>query len=266
MNVRTRIGGTVFYLLSKYFPQGSKYHHVFNKNTVKVSYCCLPNMDTIIKGMNKKVLSNTEPKNGKERSESKNCNTQGVCEKGCRAKGKCETSSVVYKATVHVNDKTYYKKVYVGMTEGKLKNRISKHYSDFKYISRKNSTSFTTFIWKLQNENKTFQIEWDILEQSIPYKKGDRFCHLCINEKEWIAKMDTTTRINSSDEYVSKCPHKRKFKLGRIQNTESIDLMKHTIVPDTDIAPDQNQEINIIIPRKRPREKTRTVDESEGVT
>ena len=80
--------------------------------------------------------------------------------------------------------------------------------------------------------------------------------------------MDTTTRINSSDEYVSKCPHKRKFKLGRIQNTESIDLMKHTIVPDTDKAPDQNQAINIIIPRKseRPRGKTRTLDESEGVT
>ena len=137
MNVRTRIGGTVFYLLSKYFPPGSKYHHVFNKNNVKVSYCCLPNMDTIIKGINKKVLSNTESNNGNERSETKNCNTQGVCEKGCRAKGKCETSSVVYKATVHVNDKTYHKREYAGMTEGKLKNRISKHYSDFKYTSKK---------------------------------------------------------------------------------------------------------------------------------
>ena len=42
--------------------------------------------------------------------------------------------------------------------------------------------------------------------------------------------------------------------------------MKHTIVPDTDMAPYQNQEIDIIIPRKRPCEKTRTVDENEGVT
>ena len=85
------------------------------------------------------------------------------------------------------------------MTEGKLKNRISKHYSDFKYISKKNSTSLSNFIWKLQDDNKTFQIEWDILEHSRAYKKGDRFCHLCISEKEWIPKLDPTTRINSSD-------------------------------------------------------------------
>ena len=268
MNMRTRIGGTVFYLLSKYFPPGSNYHHVVNKNTVKVSYCCLPNMDTIIKGINKKLLSNKESKNENERSEIKNCNTQGVCEKGCRAKGKCETSSVVYKATVHVNDKTYYKRVYAGMTEGKLKNRISKHYSDFKYISRKNSTSLSNFIWKLQDDNKTFQIEWDILEHSRAYKKGDRFCHLCVSEKEWIAKLDPTTRINSSDEYVSKCPHQRKFKLGRIENTESIDLMKHTIIPVEDNAPDQNSVINIIIPRRsdRTRKKTKTLDSNEWVT
>ena len=50
------------------------------------------------------------PKIENARYDIKNCNTQGVCEKGCRAKGKYETSSVVYKATVQVNDKTYYKK------------------------------------------------------------------------------------------------------------------------------------------------------------
>ena len=76
------------------------------------------------------------------------------------------------------------------------------------------------------------------------------------------------TRINSSDEYVSKFSHKRKFKQGRIENTESIDLMKHTIVPVTDSAPDQNREIRIIIPRRseRSRRKTRILDENEWVT
>ena len=154
------------------------------------------------------------------------------------------------------------------MTEGKLKNRISKHYSDFKYTSKKNSTSLSNFIWKLQDDNKTFQIEWDILEHSRAYKKGDRFCHLCVSEKEWIAKLDPTTRINSSDEYVSKCPHRRKFKLGRIENTDSIDLMQHTRIPDIDSAPDHNREINIIIPRRsdRPRRKTKTLDSNEWVT
>ena len=99
-------------------------------------------------------------------------------------------------------------------------------------------------------------------------QKGDRFCHLCISEKEWIAKLDPVTRINSSDEYVNKCPHKRKFKLGRIENTEGIDLMKHTIIPCVDNAQNPNQEIKITIPRRsqRSRRKAQVLDENEWVT
>ena len=133
-----------------------------------------------------------------------------------------------------------------------------------KIFKKKIGTSFE----ELQDDNKTFQIEWDILEHSRAYKKGDRFCHLCVSEKEWIAKLDPTTRINRSDEYVSKFPHRRKFKLGRIKNTKSIDLMKHTIIPVKDNAPDHNREINIIIPRRsdRTRRKTKTLDSNERVT
>ena len=36
-------------------------------------------------------------------------------------------------------------------------------------------------------------------------------------------------RINSNEELISTCRHKRKYKLGRIKGSEEVDLMKHTI-------------------------------------
>ena len=182
MNVVTRIGGTLFYLLNKHFPPGSKLHNLFNKNTVKLSYSCMPNLDTIVKGLNKRKLNGNIGK--KKQDDTIECNGLGVCNKGCVANHKCEKTSVVYKATVYINDNKIYKRTYAGMTGGKFKKRIGSHYSDFKYASGKKSTSLSKFIWKLQSENTPFQIEWDTLESARSYKKGDRFCQLCVCEKK----------------------------------------------------------------------------------
>ena len=177
----------------------------------------MPNLDTIVKGLNKRKLNGNTV--NKKQDDTTQCNGLVVCDKGCIANHKCEKTSVVYKATVYINDNKIYKRTYAGMTGGKFKKRISSHYSDFKYASGKKSTSLSKFIWKLQSENTPFQIEWDTLESARSYKKGDRFCQLCVCEKKWIAMLDPNERINTSDEFVSKCPHKRKYKLGRIQNT-----------------------------------------------
>ena len=129
LNVKTRIGGCLFFLLKKHFPKGSNLHRLFNRNTIKISYSCLPNYDCILKGINKNKIGKVSSKTPK----TTECNSLGVCKRSCIAKNVCEKSSVVYKATVHVNDDSLYKRVYIGMTEGKLKDRIRKYYTDFKY-------------------------------------------------------------------------------------------------------------------------------------
>ena len=48
-------------LLDKHFPQNKQLHKIFNRNTVKVSYSCTPNVGSIIKSHNKK-LTNAEKK------------------------------------------------------------------------------------------------------------------------------------------------------------------------------------------------------------
>ena len=60
------------------------------------------------------------------------------------------------------------------MTEGRLKDRISKHYTDFKHKRYSNSTTLSRFIWQLQEENSTFQIEWDVVESTKAYKMDSR--------------------------------------------------------------------------------------------
>ena len=70
----TNIAKQFLDLLDKHFPQNNQLHKIFNRNTVKVSYSCTPNVGSIIKSHNKK-LTNAENK------QTKHCN--------CRRKQEC---------------------------------------------------------------------------------------------------------------------------------------------------------------------------------
>ena len=55
-NVETKIGKKFFNILDKYFPNHHNLHKVINRNTVKLSYCCMPNVGRLLKAHNQKVL------------------------------------------------------------------------------------------------------------------------------------------------------------------------------------------------------------------
>ena len=55
-SVETNIGAEFFKILARCFPPTNKLSKIFNKNTVKISYSCMPNVGKIISGQNKKVL------------------------------------------------------------------------------------------------------------------------------------------------------------------------------------------------------------------
>ena len=55
-SVKTNNGRLFINLISKRFPPNHKYVKVFNKNPMKLSYCCMPNIRSIVNGHNKKVL------------------------------------------------------------------------------------------------------------------------------------------------------------------------------------------------------------------
>ena len=56
-SVKTNIGKNFLHLLVKQFPANNKMHNIYNKNTAKVSYSCMKNMDSIISGHNHNILT-----------------------------------------------------------------------------------------------------------------------------------------------------------------------------------------------------------------
>ena len=66
----------------------------------------------------------------------------------------------MYRATVSTDNAT---ETYVGLTAGELKTRYQKHTSDFNNTSDKNATTLSTYIWKLKEENKAYQVNFEIV-------------------------------------------------------------------------------------------------------
>jgi len=57
LQVKTNIGRTFLASISKHFPPSHKYHKIFNKNTIKLSYSCTPNIKAAISKHNKRIMS-----------------------------------------------------------------------------------------------------------------------------------------------------------------------------------------------------------------
>ena len=55
-NVKNNIGKIFLNLIKKHFSPHNKFHKLFNKNTVKISYSCTRNIKTIINFHNAKIL------------------------------------------------------------------------------------------------------------------------------------------------------------------------------------------------------------------
>ena len=62
-NVATNIGRKFFNILDRHFSTYHHLHKLINRNTVKLSYCCMPNVGQILKTHNKKVLNQSQAHN-----------------------------------------------------------------------------------------------------------------------------------------------------------------------------------------------------------
>ena len=103
-NVKTNIGKEFLKLIRKHFPPRNELNKIFNKNTVKISYSCMRNVNSIISAHNKKVISPSTVDSGCD------CTHRNACP----LENKCLTPGVVYKATI-TNDTDEEVKCYVGL-------------------------------------------------------------------------------------------------------------------------------------------------------
>ena len=127
----TKIGSLFLKLIEKHFPSNDPLRKLFNKNSLKLSYGCLPNVNSFISAQNRKLLSNIS-------TDKVQCNCRGGVT-ACPVNGRCKEENVVYKVTVNMLENS---KTYIGSTVN-FKDRFNQHQSSFRLHKYKNNISLS---------------------------------------------------------------------------------------------------------------------------
>ena len=177
----------------------------FNRKNVKVSYSCLPNIETIISSHNKRLLS----PNDQNDVENKRCNCRT---KICPLDQNCCQNSVIYKASLQTDKET---SSYIGQAGQSFKERFNNHTKSFKNRNYENSTSLSKEIWKLKDKKIRYNLTWSIMSKASTYKPSTKVCNLCNLEKTIILISDENL-LNKRSELMNKCRHRKKFLLSEV--------------------------------------------------
>ena len=93
-SVKTNIGGKFLRLIDSLFPEGHTLKQIINRNTVKISYRCMPNLKKKISNHNFRILKSEE-----QSQEKRGCNcTRAIGD--CPMDGNCLVDSLIYRAEV----------------------------------------------------------------------------------------------------------------------------------------------------------------------
>ncbi len=169
----------------------------------------MPNVGKIIAAHNKSLLAQYRDKDAEP---TKKCN----CRRGneCPLDGNCLQKGVIYQATVTTTNDNK-QETYVGLTENTFKTRYTAHNSSFRNVGQKNATALSQHVWSLDDSSTPYTIKWKLLAAATckPYSPRSKRCNLCLKEKLFIMCKPKTSTLNSRNELVSACRHRRKFLL-----------------------------------------------------
>ena len=135
-NIVTNFGKHFLSLLAKHFPPYNKFHRIFNKNTVKISYNCMPNMKTIIHSENLKI---SYPK---IIIKENNCNC--VDKAKCLLGQNCFINNIIYKAVLTSTNPYYKEKVYFGKLKLYSSNNTQVTKGNLSFQSTKQALNYPT--------------------------------------------------------------------------------------------------------------------------
>ena len=209
-SVKTKVGEKFLLLIDKHFGK-TELRKYFNRSTVKISYSCMPNLNTLISGHNKNILRKMKP----DYDQNTSCNCRGG-HKNCPLNGKCLQKGVVYKAEVSSNEMTAS---YLGIAANSFKERYANHKLSFNNSRYECNTSLSKHIWNLKKKNHPYKISWSIAAQAQPYKPASKSCNLCLLEKTLILLSDDQHCLNKRSELLNKCRHREKYLLCKCYQT-----------------------------------------------
>ena len=203
-HVKINIGKEFLKLVAIHFPHHHRLRKICNKNNIKVSYSCMPNMAAIISKHNKIALQNRAV----FRRTAPSCKCRNKA--NCPLKGKCRESSIIYKATLKSNGITRH---YYGCSETEFKTRFNNHKQRLVHRPKRNAAELSKAVWNAKDAGTNPSIEWNIAAKTSPYQPVAKLCNLCLDEKLAILQSNPVTTLNKRSELNSKCRQKNKFKL-----------------------------------------------------
>ena len=145
-------------IVDKCFPKNHPTNKIFNRQTLKLSYSCMPNMKTIIASHKKQILSNV--------ATTPNQNHDPCCD--CRKKAECPLDGKCLQANDGNNNRI-------------VRGTGTTHSSETPIDAMQRN--YLNNIWTLTDANKTFLIKWKVLKKSKPDNNTNKKCNLCFHEK-----------------------------------------------------------------------------------
>ena len=124
--------------------------------------------------------------------------------------GECQQRGVIYQATVLSEEKR--NQTYIGLTAGTFKKRFDGHTSTFR-SEEANGTTLSSYIWKLKNEGRDFEILWKVISKATPFSPVTEQCALCTAEKFYIIYKPELGTLNTRNELGAHCRHKQRVLL-----------------------------------------------------
>ena len=137
--MKTSFGNKFFELINRHFPKQHKMSKTFNKHTIKLSYSCCRNIDSVIASYNRRIIQPT--------TNTHRCSCRNRAE--CPHDDKCLTANITYKAVVSRPSKP--DKQYFSIAETAFKDRFRNHISDFRHKKYVNSAELSKYMWKLKD-------------------------------------------------------------------------------------------------------------------
>ena len=206
-NIKTNVGAKFLKMISKNFPPNQPLSKILNKNTIKVSYRCMPNLKSHIDKQNTQLLNQDINK------AEPYCNCQVNKRENCPIPGRCTTTSVVYRATIRRHDNCSVD-CYTGLTGDKFKTRYNKHQSDIR-TGKRTASKLAHHVCRLKDENVQHDISWDIVARAPSFNPTSKVCRLCVTEAYHIIFTPGGANLNKRDELFGFCKHKWKNLLAK---------------------------------------------------
>ena len=134
--------------------------------------------------------------------------------------GNCLRKNILYTADLTCDVANYERKRYMGICATTFKLRYANHKKSFNHEIYKTNSELSAEIWRLKNMGKQFFLQWNIQKSSVPYTPETKRCNLCMSEKIEIALHEGKNLLNKRNEIISRCLHRKRFKLRALTSNK----------------------------------------------